>query len=396
MRLGLALLIALHGAIHLIGYREWSKLAAAGLPSDRTLVPLSPTGSRVFALLWLAALLVLLGAAALQVLRRDAWWALALLGVLLSQGLIVLAWPQAKFGTLVNVLLLLPIVSAAAHARFRHEVDSEVRALLARPSEPHASSVEPSELERLPAPVRTWLEASGVVGRERARTVRLKQRGELRTSPDAAWMPAEAEQHFSVDEPAFVWEVTTTMMGILPIEGRDKYAAGKGQMLIKAASLVNIVDAADEKIDKGAMLRFLGEIVWFPSAALRPYVTWESIDATSAKATMRHAGKVASAVFTFDAEGRVVGLQAERYLGGGADAKLTPWSVSCSDWRTFRGIGVPSRGEVLWKLESGDFSYYRWEIVDLEHNPAGPYRRESGARSSDEPAASESALKRAQ
>jgi hypothetical protein len=88
---------------------------------------------------------------------------------------------------------------------------------------------------------------------------------------------------------------------------------------------------------------------------------------------------VASAVFTFDAEGRVIGLQAERYLGGGADAKLTPWSVSCSEWRAFRGIGIPSRGEVLWKLESGDFSYYRWEILDLEHNPAGPYRRERGS-----------------
>ncbi|WP_437323486.1 DUF6544 family protein [Sorangium sp. So ce381] len=379
MRLGLAILIALHGAIHLIGYREWSKLAAAGQPSDRTLVPLSPAGSRAFALLWLAALLVLLAAAALWVLRRDAWGALAFSGVLLSQGLIVLAWPQAKFGTLVNVLILLAIVSVAKHTRFHHEVDSEVRALLARPVEPHASSVEPSEIEHLPAPVRTWLEASGVVGRERAQTVRLKQRGELRTSPDAAWMPAEAEQYFSVDEPGFVWKVTTAMMGILPIDGRDKYAAGKGQMLIKAASLVNLVDAADEKIDQGAMLRFLGEIVWFPSAALRPYIAWESIDATSAKATMRHAGKVASAVFTFDPQGRVVGLQAERYLGGGADAKLTPWSVSCSDWRTFRGIRIPSQGEVLWKLESGSFSYYRWEILDVEHNPEGPYR-EGGAR----------------
>ncbi|WP_437586214.1 DUF6544 family protein [Sorangium sp. So ce1000] len=396
MRLGLALLIALHGAIHLIGYREWSKLAAAGELSARTVLPLSPTGSRIFALLWLTAMLALLAAAALYALRRDAWWALALFGVLLSQGLIVLAWPQAKFGTLVNVLLLLPIVSAAAHARFSREVDSEVRALLARPSEPHASSVEPSEIERLPAPVRTWLEASGVVGRERAQMVRLKQRGELRASPDSAWMPTEAEQYFAVDEPAFVWKVTTKMMGILPIEGRDKYVAGKGQMLIKAASLVDIVDAADEKIDQGAMLRFLGEIVWFPSAALSPYIAWEPIDATTAKATMRHAGKVASAVFTFDPQGRVVGLQAERYLGGGADAKLTPWSVSCSAWRTFRGIRIPSQGEVLWKLEGGSFSYYRWEILDVEHNPAGPYGRESGARTLADPGPSEPAPKNAQ
>ncbi|WP_437323485.1 hypothetical protein [Sorangium sp. So ce381] len=40
---------------------------------------------------------------------------------------------------------------------------------------------------------------------------------------------------------------------------------------------------------------------------------------------------------------------------------------------------IPSQGEVLWKLESGSFSYYRWEILDVEHNPEGPYR-EGGAR----------------
>jgi hypothetical protein len=53
------------------------------------------------------------------------------------------------------------------------------------------------------------------------------------------------------------------------------------------------------------MLRFLGEIVWFPSAALSPILTWEAIDGTSARATMRHGGLVESAVFAFSDEGRV-------------------------------------------------------------------------------------------
>jgi hypothetical protein len=89
---------------------------------------------------------------------------------------------------------------------------------------------------------------------------------------------------------------------------------------------------------------------------------------------MRHAGLVASAVFTFDERGRVVGMSASRYLGGGPDAELTPWSVSCSEWRVMSGAEIPTRGEVVWHLASGDFSYYRWEILGVECNRADPYR----------------------
>jgi hypothetical protein len=281
-------------------------------------------------------------------------------------------------------VLVAVLIAVVARARFIRGVDSEVRALLAQPAAPATSVVERSELEGLPVPVRRWLEASRVVGRERTRTVRLKQRGDLRTSPDAAWMPARAEQYFTVDPPAFIWRVDATMMGVLPIAGRDRYAGGHGHMLIKAASMVNIVDVADEKIDHGSMLRFLGEIVWFPSAALSPYIAWEPVDETSAKATMRYGGLSASAVFTFSEQGRLLGMRAERYLGGGADAKLTPWVVSCSRWGAFQGVEVPTQGEVGWKLASGDFSYYRWEILDLEFNRPELYRDSARRREAPE------------
>jgi hypothetical protein len=151
----------------------------------------------------------------------------------------------------------------------------------------------------------------------------------------------------------------------LPIVGRDKYVAGAGQMLIKAAGLVTIVDAADAKIAHGALLRFLGELVWFPSAVLRPYVEWSEVDERSARATIRHAGHLASAVFEFDAQGRVAGMTAQRYLG----AELTPWIVEFSDWRVVRGVEIPVGGEVSWRLSSGDFTYYRWQILDVDDRP---------------------------
>ena len=74
-----------------------------------------------------------------------------------------------------------------------------------------------------------------------------------------------------------------------------------------------------------------------------------------------------------DEQGRALAIRAERYLGGGADAKLTPWTVPCSEWRVIHGVQVPTRGGVVWKLPSGDFDYYRWEILDIEYNRAELY-----------------------
>jgi len=370
MKALLTALLALHGSIHLLGFLKWTGLARVPRLSGRLLVAVSGTGERVFTAAWLVAAVLLVSAAVLRGARHDGWWmAAALPGVVISQVLIVLAWPDAKAGTVANVILLLPIIAAAAHARFETRCDREASALLAQAGH-DTRLVTRDELRVLPAPVAAWLERSGVVGRPRAATVRLHQRGEIRTKEGAAWMPARADQYFSIDPPAFVWMVDASMMRVVPIAGRDRYVAGRGEMLIEAASLVKVVEAADEAIDLGAMLRYLAETIWFPSAALGPHISWEPIDATHARATMRYAGRTAPAVFTFDERGRAVRFDAERPMGGGQAAKLTPWFGASSQWRTFEGIEVPTRGEVGWQLPTGPFIYYRWEILDVEFNRA--------------------------
>ena len=52
--------------------------------------------------------------------------------------------------------------------------------------------------------------------------------------------------------------------------------------------------------------------------------------------------------------------------------RLERWSITVTAWRSFAGVDVPAAGEVTWNLEAGDFTYYRWEITQLEHEPALP------------------------
>jgi hypothetical protein len=379
MRVALVLLIVLHAGLLLLGFLKPWKLAALPQLSGRTLVPLSDVTGRAVGLLWLVAALVLLGAAVLLVARSELWWLAGIAGLALSQALIVFQWSDAKAGTVANVLIAVAVVVGAATHRFKGEVSDQVRGLLASAARADGAIVRASDIQPLPPPVRAWLVRSGVVGKARARTLRLKQRGEMRTSPEQAWMPARAEQYFSVDPPGFVWSVDVTMFRVVPIVGRDSYSGGKGRMLIKAASLVNVVDASGDKIDQGTLLRFLGEIVWFPSAALSPHITWQAVDRTTARATMSYRGVSASALFSFDEHGRFSTLRAQRYMGSGDAAKLEEWVVPATRWRVVRGIEIPVSGEVVWKLKAGDFSYYRWEIEDVEVDATAPYQAVANA-----------------
>lgn len=365
LRLVVTILLILHGLIHLLGFVKHWRLAEVAQLSGRTLVPLSEALGRVVGLLWLLATLVLLAAAALRIGGNTWWWIAGAAGVLLSQALIVLQWSDARAGTVVNVLLVLPIVVGFATARFHRANETHARALLASaPAEPPAV-LRAEDITSLPAPVRRWLAASGAVGQPRARTVRVRQRGEMRTKPGGDFMHAEAMQYFTVDEPGFVWTVDVVMMGVVPVVGRDSYVSGHGRMFIQAAGLVTVADGTGEKFDQGTLLRFLGEIIWFPSAAIAPYIRWDAVDEHRARATITSHGVTASALFEFDDLGRLTTFSAKRYFNG---ETLEDWIIPIREWQRIRGIEVPTRGSVIWRLTAGDFEYYRWEVVDVQTN----------------------------
>lgn len=266
------------------------------------------------------------------------------------------------------LLVVLAVAAAAADARFQRDTDEAARALLAASGLlASEKAITAADVEPLPPPVRRWLAKSGVVGKPIPRVVRLKQRGDLRTAPEQHYMQAEAEQYFRTDEPGFVWRVRTRMKG-LPIAGRDSYRDGRGHMLITIAGLVHVVDAADDKIDHGTLLRYLGEMTWFPAAALRPYVRWEEIDDRSARSIMAWGGVEATAIWRFDDQDRAVGMEADRYLGGGGEAKLERWVVRATAFGERDGVIIPVEGEVTWRLADGDFTYYRWQIPELQYD----------------------------
>ena len=223
-------------------------------------------------------------------------------------------------------------------------------------------------IKDLPVPVQRWLKNSGVIGKEKIHTVYLKQKGFMKLKPDQKdWIKSEADEYFTIDQPVFIWRVKTSMMG-LPVVGRDLFRDGQGKMQIKLAGIIPVVNVANNpKLNESALQRYLGEIIWFPTAAVSSYIKWEPVNDYSAKATMSYGGTTGSAVFYFNEQGELTKFVALRYKDI-TDEKPTEWVATVKGTETLNDLKLPTKLEASWVLDNGEFTWYKFEISDVEYN----------------------------
>ena len=281
-------------------------------------------------------------------------------------------WWKILLIVLGSIIILIICSVTIGNIVFKKKVNNEVTELFSRIRDQKSEVVTEEDIRGLPEPVQRYLRYTGIIGKEKIRAVRLKQKGFFRQG-DQPWMPFEAEQYYTTDPPTFLWTVSMKAFPLLSVKGRDLYYEGNGNMLIKLPPFITIANARGDEIDQGALARYLNEIMWFPTAYLDENIRWESIDSNSAKATMVYQGVTASAILYFNDEGELTNFVAQRYMTKDNKYSLETWATPIQEHREINGLRLPVKGEGIWKLNSGDFSYIRLEITDIEYNNASLY-----------------------
>lgn len=361
MKILLSSLLFLHGAIHLLGFAkgfQWAQTES--LPGHI---------SRVGGLFWLVAFLLFSITLTGFLTKQGFWPFTALAAVFVSSVLILQTWSSARFGTVPNMLVLLWAVAGLSSCSMNKMIARETDEILSVMNHVQPGKVTLEQVQTLPAPVSRWLIFSGIIDKPMIHSARVKQSAWMKMKPEQEeWYPAKAIQYTTTETPAFIWSVEMKMSPLMHIRGRDKYTRGKGEMLIKLNGLLNIVNAQGEKMDEGTLQRFLGEMVWFPSLALSPYISWEAIDEHSARATMSYGDTSGSGIFWFNDQGDFVKFMAMRYKGNDADAQRYPWVLTVQDYAVFEGIRVPSQMQAAWQLEKGDWTWLKLTLDQVQYN----------------------------
>ena len=228
--------------------------------------------------------------------------------------------------------------------QFHKMVSTERQAIFETVKPIESNIITEKDVTHLPMIVQKWLSNAGVLGKINIQKVELTQIGEMRMKPESDWMKFKANQVFNVQNPSFIWDVEVAMMPILQLGGLDKFQDGQGEMLIKLGYLFNVVnEGKNEQINTASMVRYLAEIMWFPSAALSPYLKWESINETSAKAIMSYKDLDVEGTFEFSESGEVISFSALRYYDSGKEAKLEEWFIENLGYTNLNGYRIPNQ-----------------------------------------------------
>jgi hypothetical protein len=106
MKLLFTFLILIHGTIHILGFLKAFKIAEV---SQLTQCISKPVGA-----LWLLSLLLFISAAALVSFDIKWWWMPAITAIVTSQILILFSWHDAKYGTILNLIILIVVILGIA------------------------------------------------------------------------------------------------------------------------------------------------------------------------------------------------------------------------------------------------------------------------------------------
>lgn len=367
MRIAFALLLAIHGAIHALGFVKGFGLAEVVSLKE----PVGPHAG----VLWLAAGLGFLAAAGMFLAAPARWWIVGLPALALSQALIASSWTDARFGTLVNVIVLIPLALGmleASPGSFSSMYQRESRRHLALlPAA--APDVTEADLAPLPPLVQVWLRRAGVVGKPRVLGFRARFHGRFRQGFDSPWMRFTSEQHNFVQPSARLFLMRASLFG-LPLDGYHDFVGSEARFRVRALSLAQVVDGKGPAMNQSETVTLFNDLcVLAPAALVDLPVRWTIIDDLSVRGAFTRGDQTISAVLVFDGHGDLVDFISEdRYFSAdGKTVEKLPWRTPLHDPRDFGGVRLPARGDATWRTPKGDFVYGEFTLDEVAYFPPG-------------------------
>ena len=226
------------------------------------------------------------------------------------------------------------------------------------------------DISGLPEPVQKYFRFALKDNGPIVRTAFVRHHGDFDLG--GGWMPFESVEYFSADPPGFVWDAKLKMNPLMRVRVRDGYFAGQGSMVAKAYALYTVAegDSRDERLAEGALLRYLAEAVWLPTALLpHERLTWLPVDENRARATLTDLGLSVSLEFSFGEHGEVTGVfSPDRYMESGGEYRKAAWAARLRNYHEHSGMMVPEEGEVEWQLPEGDRPYWKGRLVEAKYN----------------------------
>jgi len=353
-----ALLILVHGLIHIMGYAKAFNYG--------NITQLSKEITKPFGLLWLLTALLFILVVILFLLKNNAWVITCIIAVVLSQALIVTVWKDAKFGSIANIIILAVAILNGGIILFENTYKKEVKENFLRTNLIQAEILTNEDLQPLPDPVRRYLLYAGVVNKPKVKNVRIVFEGQMREK-GKDYFPFVSEQYNFFDEPTRLFFMKAKMKGIV-VPGYHRYANATAKMDIRLFGLFPVVKQSGEVMNKTETVTLFNDMcLMAPATLVDKRIQWETIDSNTVKAVFTNRGIAITALLFFNAEGQLINFLSDDRTAT-SDMKQHPFSTPVSAYKTINGINIMSKGEAVYEYEDGKFTYGIFNLKEIEYN----------------------------
>jgi uncharacterized protein DUF6544 len=355
-----AFLLLAHGLLHFIGFaRAFGYGAVTQLTKDI---------SRPAGVIWLAALFLFLSAMFMFLRNNHSWVYIAGVAVILSQVVIINSWEDARFGSAVNLIVLMVAVAGWASDNFEGRYQSDVTAHLLTTAGGRSGVVTENDIQSLPVAVQEYMRYSGVVGKPKVSNMRIVFNGQMREK-GKDWFTFTSVQYNFFDDPTRLFFMKAKMFGIT-LPGYHRYENSTATMQIKLFGLFNVVNEKGVEMNQAETVTVFNDMcLMAPATMIDKRITWTSINSLSAKATFINGVNRITAILYFNHEGQLINFTSDdRYAV--SDMKRYRFSTPVKDYISINGRNVFSHAETIWHYPDGEFVYGKFTLKSVEYNVA--------------------------
>lgn len=355
-------LVLIHAVIHFAGFAK-SRNPAAVSSLQQNVSPWE-------GMLWLVAGVALLVSAGLWITGDGRWWWAALPALILSQFLIGIHWKEARFGSILNLLILFMALLGLAEWRYEAQYRQRVASLFEMQPAASTAVLSEEDIAALPLPVQGYLRFTRSVGKPKVSDFSISFIGKIRKNEASEWMPFNSEQFNFLIPSARLFFMKAVMKG-LPVAGYHRFEQGKASMDIRLLSAIRVQYQDGAQMDTAETVTFFNDMCCMaPATLIDPRIEWLETRGNEVNAAFSADGIRITARLIFDERGALVNfISNDRYAAGenGAMRKI-PWSTPIRDYREMHGYFLPARAETIYHYPEGDLCYGVFELSDISYH----------------------------
>ncbi|MCU0385926.1 MAG: hypothetical protein MUE38_07845 [Flavihumibacter sp.] len=347
MKILFLVLILLHAGIHFLGLRKSPQVGW----------------------LWVLTGILLLVFAYLYFREVNYAWLAGGVAILISQWLLISNWKDARYGTILNLLLLFIVLVEFGAFRMLKHFDILIASRLKNNPTNISQLITETDMVHLPPIVKKYLSYTNSVGKPKIFNFRAVFKGGMRSNPDDSYMPMKTIQYNFTEEPSRFFRFTATKAG-MPVAGIHRYDSAGAIFKVKLLNWFPIIDAKGHQLKQAETVTVLNDFCFIaPGALIDKRIQWEQVNDTVVIARFTNPPFTVSAHLYFSAKGQLINfISNDRFETDGKTYKNYPWLTPVSDYKELNGYRLGTRAGLWYDRPDGKFQYGELELVEIEYN----------------------------